>query len=202
MPGYIDLGSGLGIGGPLTGAVSLQTKMGGQLYGDDPAIEYARSHGITTALLGTSSTPSPLVAFKLGSDARVISDPIAIRFKLTGNTATGIATNERLLKAGKAYADSWTKYEKDLAEYEAKVKESGSKPKTEAKPAAKKPEAKKEEAKKTEKKPADKKEADKKKVEKKDPEKKDPEKKDSKKKKVTSDPVTGCLLYTSPSPRD
>lgn len=191
VPGYIDLGSGLGIGGPLTGAVSLQTKMGGQLYGDDPAIEYARSHGITTALLGTSSTPSPLVAFKLGSDARVISDPIAIRFKLTGNTATGIATNERLLKAGKAYADSWTKYEKDLAEYEAKVKESGSKPKTEAKPTAKKPEAKKEEAKKTEKKPADKKEADKKEADKKEADKKDPEKKDSKKKKVASDPVTG-----------
>ncbi|MFK7770181.1 MAG: amidohydrolase family protein [Mariniblastus sp.] len=193
VPGYVDLGAGLGIGGRLSGAVTLSTKLGGQLYGDDPAIEYARSHGITTALLGTSSTPSPLVAFKLGSDARVISDPIAIRFKLTGDTAAGISTNEKLLKAGKAYADSWIKYEKDLAEYEAKVKAEAAKPeakkavpkKEEAKPAEKKAETKKEDSKK----PEDKKETDKKEVEKKDPEKKDPEKKE--KKKVLTDPITG-----------
>jgi imidazolonepropionase-like amidohydrolase len=131
VPGYVDLGAGLGLGGPLQGTVTLQTKLGDQLYADDPAIDFARRNGITTALLGSNgSSASPVVAFKLGADARVISDPVAIRFKLDGDTAAGIAANERTLKAGKAYADSWIKYETDLKEYEAKLK---AQPKTEAK---------------------------------------------------------------------
>lgn len=194
VPGFIDMGTGLGLGGPLRGNINLQTKLGEQLYADDPAIEYARQHGITTALLSaaSSSQATPVVAFKLGSDARVISDPIAVRFRLTGDTATGIAANERLLKAGKAYADSWTKYEKDFAEYETKRKAWESKQKSEAKKATAKPtkkagsnESKKEEDKKD--KATEVKKPDAKTTEKKEKvdEKKEP------KKKPLSDPITG-----------
>ena len=35
VPGYVDLGSGLGIGGTLGGRISLDTKLGEQIYGDD-----------------------------------------------------------------------------------------------------------------------------------------------------------------------
>ncbi len=194
VPGFVDLGAGLGLGGPLSGTVTLQTKLGEQLYADDPAIEYARRNGITTALLrSTSGSASPVVAFKLGPDTRVISDPIAIRFELDGDTAAGIVTNEKTLKAGKAYADSWIKYEKDLKEYEAKLK---AQPKTEPKktePADKKEPAKtdstkkpaevKKEDPKTDKPAPDKKETGEKKETK---EEKKPEKKE-----VLPDPITG-----------
>ncbi len=123
VPGFVDMGAGLGIGGPLRGRLALQTKLGEQLFADDPAIAYARQQGITTALLtsGDASGAAPIVAFKLGPDARVISDPVAIRFGMSKDTATAIAANEKLLQAGKAYADSWNDYEKALAEYEVKV---------------------------------------------------------------------------------
>lgn len=192
VPGYVDMGSGLGLGGPLRGTVTLQTKLGEQLYADDPAVEFARSHGITTALLGSASgNASPLVAFKLGTEARVISDPVAIRFKLDGDTAAQVASNEKTLKAGKAYADSWIKYEKELKEYEAKLK---AQPKTTAKAESK---TEKEPAK-TEpvKKPGESKpktpEKDKPAPDKKDAEKDSDDKKETKeKKKVLPDPITG-----------
>ena len=135
VPGFVDMGTNLGLGGQLRGNITLQTKLSEQLYADDPAIEFARSHGITTALLAqtSSSQASPVVAFKLGEDTRVISDPVAIRFRLNGDAAAGITSNERLLKAGKAYADSWTKYDKDMVEYKKKLKEWEAKNKTSAK---------------------------------------------------------------------
>ena len=196
VPGFVDMGTGLGLGGPLSGSVTLSTKLGEQLYPDDPTIEYARENGITTALLSSSgTTASPVVAFKLGKDTRVIGDPVAIKFRLSGSTSAAVASAERQLAAGKKYVDSWKKYEKDLAEYKEKVKAEAAKPKT--KPAAKKADAKKEDSKKAE----GKKEADKKKEEKKDkPKPKPDEKKESdrdkdkdekKKKKPLDDPITG-----------
>lgn len=191
VPGFVDMGTGLGLGGPLRGNIALQTKLGEQLYADDPAIEFARKNGITTALLSQSgsSQATPVVAFKLGPDARVISDPVAIRFRLTGDTAAGITANERLLKAGKAYTDSWIKYEKDLADYQIKLKEWEAANKAEAKKEAEKAkpgEEKKEDSKKKpdpDKKTSEKKEqSDRKKTEKKE---------DKPKKKTPSDPVSG-----------
>ena len=124
VPGFVDLGSGLGMGGPLSGSVSLQTKLGEQLYADDPAVAFARKNGMTTALLSSSSgSVSPVVAFKLGDDLRVIGDPVAIRFKLDGDIASSLASNRRLLQAGKAYVDSWKKYEEELAEFTVKSAE-------------------------------------------------------------------------------
>ena len=207
VPGFVDMGTGLGLGGPLSGNIRLQTKLGEQLYADDPAIAYARKSGITTALLAQSSAQAtPVVAFKLGPDARVLGDPVAIRFRLNGDTAAGITSNERLLKAGKAYADSWTKYEKDLADYQVKLKawesenkKSGSSDKAKAN---------------ADKKDADKKSDDKKSDEKKKPagddkgtDKKKDEKRDEKDKpkddddEAATDPITGTWEGTLESER-
>ncbi len=205
VPGYVDLGSGLGLGGPLSGTVSLSTKLGEQLYSDDPAVDYARRHGITTALLRTTSgSATPVVAFKLGQELEVIGDPVAIQFSMGDDTSSAISSNERLLKAGKAYHDSWIKYEKDLAEYETK------KAAAEKEAAAKKPEAKKDDAKATSDdqaksesktdKPDEKKDKDEKESEKPGekpsgdkpkPEDKDQDKDKEEKPKPLPDPITG-----------
>jgi imidazolonepropionase-like amidohydrolase len=207
VPGFVDLGSGLGLGGPLQGSITLSTKLGEQLYPDDPAIDYARRNGVTTVLLGTgaSGKASPVVAFKLGPDTRVLGDPVAIRFSMTGDTAVAETANEKLLKAGKAYADAWTKYEKDLKEYEAKVaaqaaekksaaatsKTNAAKKDATAKPAEKKDAEKKEsgDKKKPEGKDGDEKKDEKKEVEKKEGSEGKEEKK--KKKEPLPDPISG-----------
>ncbi len=204
VPGFIDMGTGLGLGGP-AGNIKLSTKLGEQLYPDDPAIEYARKNGITTALLsGSGANASPVVAFKLGDDARVIGDPVAIKFAMSGPTSAAVAGAEKQLAAGKKYVDSWKKYDKDLAEYKEKLKaeEAKPKPKTEEK----KPTEKEEDKKKAEaKKPDVKKDGEKEKEKPKPDDKKDPEKKDvdkdkekdkdkeddKKKKKPLPDPITG-----------
>lgn len=122
VPGFVDLGTGLGLGGPLSGSIRLDTQLGEQLYADDPAIKYAREHGVTTVLLGSmsASTGTPLVAFKLGDDVRVISDPAAIRFRVNDDPASSIASLRKVLTAGKAYHESFIKYQKDLAVYNEK----------------------------------------------------------------------------------
>lgn len=199
VPGFIDMGTGLGLGGPSSGAITLSTKLGEQLYPDDPAIEYARSNGITTALLvaGSGSNASPVVAFKLGDDARVIGDPVAIKFAMSGSTAAAVAGAERQLAAGKKYVDSWAKYEKDLAEYKVKLAAEEAKAKSDPKPKA---DAAKKSEKDSDKKDADKKDADKEKEkdkpkpkpdDKKDPEKDKDKDDEKKKKKPLPDPITG-----------
>ncbi len=214
VPGFIDMGTGLGLGGALRGNITLQTKLGDQLYADDPAIEFARQRGITTALLAQagSAQATPVVAFKLGADTRVVADPIAIRFRLNGDPVTGTTTNERLLRAGKTYADSWTKYEKDFAEYETKLKEweaeqgkdddkKEDEKKEDDKKEADKKEADKKDEKEKEKADDDKKkEAEDKKEEKKD-EKEKPESKDKPKEKAPADPLTGTWEGTLDSER-
>ena len=204
VPGFVDMGTGLGLGGPLSGNTTLATKLGEQLYGDDPAIQYARQNGITTALLSGGGAASPVVAFKLGNDARVIGDPVAIKFRLSGSTSAAVAAAERQLASGKKYVDSWKKYEKDLAEYKEKVKAEAAKPK--AKPEASKDKKKTDSKEADKKKDADKKESekDKDKPKPKPEEKKDPDKKDAdkdkdkdkeddkkKKKKPLPDPISG-----------
>jgi imidazolonepropionase-like amidohydrolase len=197
VPGFVDMGTGLGLGGPLSGSTTLASKLGEQLYADDPAIEYARKKGITTALLsGSGSSATPVVAFKLGEDARVIGDPVAIKFRLSGSTSAAIASAEKQLAAGKKYVDSWKKYEKDLAEYKEKLKAEAAKPKpkTEATKDEKKDDSKKADPKKEEDKkdPEKEKDKDKPKPEEKDPDKKEVDKdKDKKKKKPLPDPITG-----------
>lgn len=123
VPGMIDVGSQLGLGAPLTAQIGLETKLGNVLATDDEAIQTARKGGLTTAFLSSSQLPSPVVAFKLTDTPRVLKDPVAIRFALTGTVSGAEASIKRTLAAAKQYVDSWKKYEAEYAEYETKKKE-------------------------------------------------------------------------------
>ncbi|MCI0465228.1 MAG: amidohydrolase family protein [Gemmataceae bacterium] len=124
VPGFLDLGTGLGLGGPLTGTVSLQTKLGDRLVAGDPAVAVARQGGVTTVLLASSSpAASPVLVFKLGDQPRVLREPVALRFGVTGNLTSQAATLRSTLQGAKGYADRWAQYETALADYEQKRRE-------------------------------------------------------------------------------
>jgi len=125
VPGFIDLGTGLGTGGNLTGNIALDTELSEQLDRDDPAVRIARSGGITTALVGSlnASKPTPLIAVKLDDGIRVIADPAAIRFSFGDETAASVEAIKKQLASGKAYVDSWSKYQRELAEYKTALAE-------------------------------------------------------------------------------
>ncbi len=72
VPGFIDVGSQLGLGAPLASQVGLETKLGDWLAMDDESIQTARKGGLTTAFLSSTQLPSPVVAFKLGDKPRVL----------------------------------------------------------------------------------------------------------------------------------
>jgi len=130
IPGFFDLAADLGFGGPLSGSgtpntnVGLDDQLGERVVSSDPAVPVARAGGITAVLAGPRHrAPAPLLALKLGDEPTVLKDPAAIRFELGGNLTSAVPALERTLNRGKAYADSWTKYEQQLAEYEKKKKE-------------------------------------------------------------------------------
>lgn len=155
VPGFLDLGNGIGVGGPITSPLAITTKLGDRLVATDSAARTARQGGVTTALL-SGPAPSPVLAFKLGDRLRPVKDPVAIRLSLRGNlTSTGAAMRDQL-RAAKAYADNWTKYEADMVEYRKKKQDFDAvqaKAAAEKKPDEKKPEDKKDEKKPEEKKP-------------------------------------------------
>lgn len=122
VPGFVDCATSLGIGGPLTSQVSLGTELGEFLARDDDQIALARQGGVTTALLSSTRLPSPVLAFKLSDSPRALKDPVALRYEIRGNLTSSEASIRRLLKAGKAYADSWDKYDAEYAEYQKKLK--------------------------------------------------------------------------------
>ncbi|MCU0710726.1 MAG: amidohydrolase family protein [Pirellula sp.] len=123
VPGFIDVGSQLGLGSPLTAQVGLETKLGDLLAMDDESIQAARKGGLTTAFLSSTQLPSPVVAFKLGDKPRVLKDPVALRFALSGTVSAAESSIKRTLATAKQYTDSWTKYESEYADYERKKKE-------------------------------------------------------------------------------
>jgi imidazolonepropionase-like amidohydrolase len=124
VPGLLDLATGLGLGGPVTGAVSLQTRLGERLVSGDPAVAVARQGGVTTVLLAsTSPAATPVIAFKLGDRPRVVGDPVAIRFGITGNLTAQAAALRSTLRTAKSYVDGWARYETALAEYDKKKKD-------------------------------------------------------------------------------
>ncbi|HLJ92751.1 MAG TPA: amidohydrolase family protein [Gemmataceae bacterium] len=143
VPGFLDLATGLGLGGPLTTSVALDTKLGDRLVSGDPAVAVARQGGVTTVLLAsTSSGATPVVALKLGDRPRVVADPIGIRFGLTGNLTSQAASLRSTLERGKSYADDWTRYEAARVDYDKKKKEyDAAKAKTAAKSGEKKSDA-------------------------------------------------------------
>ncbi len=122
VPGYIDLATGLGLGGS-PGNLSLSTKVGDRLVAADPAVDFARRGGVTTAVLATSGSPSSLLAFKLGPTPRVLKEPVGIRFTMSTNLTTGVPAMKSTLTRAKAYVDAWKKYDRDLADYKVKLKE-------------------------------------------------------------------------------
>lgn len=122
VPGFVDLGTGLGFGGSITG-VKLSTKLGDRLAVDDRTIGYARQGGVTTAVFAPSGSVVPLLAFKLGDEPRLLKEPVAIRFSISSNLTSGIPSLKRTLASAKAYHDSWTKYEASMTEYKAKLAE-------------------------------------------------------------------------------
>jgi imidazolonepropionase-like amidohydrolase len=144
VPGFIDLGASLGLDGPASG-VSMNTKFAGKLHGSDRSIAEARRGGVTTTLLWPGGSEFPVVAFKLNEQARIVKEPVAIAFNGDGPLS---ATGDRLrnsLKAGKAYHESFIKYDADMVDYEKAKKDwDAQKAKSDAE---KKPEEKKSEKK-------------------------------------------------------
>jgi imidazolonepropionase-like amidohydrolase len=124
VPGFLDLATGLGVGGALNTPVALTTKLGERLVAGDAAVAVARQGGVTTVLLAsTNAAPGPVVAFKLGDRPRVVQDPVAIHFSVSGNLTSQANSLRTTLQGARAYADSWTKYEAALADYEKKKKD-------------------------------------------------------------------------------
>ncbi|HMP78857.1 MAG TPA: amidohydrolase family protein, partial [Pirellulaceae bacterium] len=118
VPGFIDLHAELGLGGGLRDRVELNTALANLIVSDDEAVQWVRQSGVTTVLVGSSRLPTPMMAIKLSDRPRVVKDPAALRFEISGNLTTAEATLRRTLTQGKAYADQWTKYEADYAEYQ------------------------------------------------------------------------------------
>lgn len=155
VPGFIDIGTGLGFGGSLS-RVTLSTKLGERLAIDDPSIRYARQGGVTTAIYVSSSSPGPMLAFKLGDTPRLLKEPVGIRFNMPSNLTSGVPSLKKTLATAKAYAASWKKYESELAAYNTRLasykvalaKYEAAKKAAEAKAAAEKKKAEEEAAKK------------------------------------------------------
>jgi hypothetical protein len=63
------------------------------------------------------------VAFKLGSPLRVIKDPVALRFSVSGNLTSQIPALRRTLAQAKSYSEAWTQFDTKQAEYEKQMKE-------------------------------------------------------------------------------
>jgi imidazolonepropionase-like amidohydrolase len=122
VPGFIDLGNGLGFGGPITSPAAMGSKVGDRLV-SDPGAKTVRQGGVTTVLLSSTGSPGPVLAFKLGDKPRVVKEPAAIRFAVRGNLTSTGANLRDVLRTGKAYADGWAKYEAELPAYEIKKKE-------------------------------------------------------------------------------
>lgn len=129
LPGFVDLATQVGTGSTFGDRVNLNDKIGQFLAADDDQVKLARQGGVTTGLLSSSSLPSPVVAFKLGDVPRVLEDPVAIRFSISGNLTGEEAKFQTTLSTAKKYVDSWNeydtayeKYKKELAIYEAAKK--------------------------------------------------------------------------------
>lgn len=152
VPGFIDMGATLGLGGAPTAPIGFGTKLGDRLLPSDPAVKTARQGGITTVLL-SGPAPSSVLAFKLSDRLRVVKEPVALRFAVRGNLTTAGPALRDQLRSGKAYADAWSKYAAELPAYETKKKEFDD---AQAKAAAAKKEEKKDD-KKDDKKPEEKK---------------------------------------------
>lgn len=118
VPGMIDLNCSVGMGAAFGDAVPLNRSLAGQLVSEDRTVRFVRQSGVTTALVGSTRMPTPVIAFKLTDRPRAVRDPAALRFDVSGNLTSVESTIRRTLAQGKAYAAGWTKYEQDFAAWQ------------------------------------------------------------------------------------
>ena len=123
IPGMIDCSTSLGLGGSFGDNTPFGKKLGALLARDDDQVALGRKGGVTTALLSSTRLPSPVLAFKLTDLPRPLKDPVALRFEIDGNLTAAETSLERTLKTGQAYADAWTKYDSELADFKKKLAE-------------------------------------------------------------------------------
>lgn len=123
VPGMIDCGTTLGVGSSLSDRLTFGSKIADLLARDDRQIQLGRQGGVTTALLSSTSLPSPVIAFKLGDRPRALKDPVALHYRIRGNLTATEESLKKTLAAGKAYADSWTQYDSKMVEYRKQLKE-------------------------------------------------------------------------------
>ena len=124
-PGFIDARSHLGLAGD-RGRANLDTRFGALIGAPDlPEQRVARS-GITTVLLSPytlTSAGSPFAAVKTWGNlrtTRLVREVAAVAFEVSGDPIAIVDPIVRQLGRGKKYIEQWDKYEKKLAEWEAK----------------------------------------------------------------------------------
>src|SRR5262249_12495228 len=79
VPGFIDMGTHLGVGAPLSAPIAIGTKLADRLAHNDAGMKSARQGGLTTVLL-TGTAPSSVLAFKLTDKPRGVKEPVALHF--------------------------------------------------------------------------------------------------------------------------
>jgi imidazolonepropionase-like amidohydrolase len=122
VPGTIDLSAQLGMGGSLSDRLGIEVKLADQLLTGDETALAVRRLGVTSALVGSSRLPSPVMAIKLTDTPRVLADPVALRFEISGNLSAARTNLQRTLERGEQYAKQWDTYDRQYAEYEAALK--------------------------------------------------------------------------------
>lgn len=123
VPGFIDMATRVGTGADLNDRLGLNDRIGKLLVSDDDQVAMARQGGVTTGLLSSSGLPSPVVAFKLGNIPRVLQDPVAIRYSISGNLTSEEAKLKAMLGAGQKYAETWVAYDQAFAVYQKQLAE-------------------------------------------------------------------------------
>lgn len=122
VPGTIDLSAQLGMGGSLSDRLGIEVKLADQLLSGDEVAVAVRRQGVTSALIASSRLPSPVMAIKLTDTPRVLADPVALRFEISGNLSAARTNLQRTLERGEQYAKQWETYDRQYAEYEVALK--------------------------------------------------------------------------------
>lgn len=127
VPGFIDCYGHLGLRGDRGAAGT-----GDRLYRlvgapDEPELRVARA-GVTSQLMTPQrlqrSAGAAVLVKTAGKDrSDRVSDPVsAVLLEVAGHPQDALANVNRLFDQGKKYLETWVKYQKDLAEWEAKKK--------------------------------------------------------------------------------
>ena len=128
VPGFIDAFSHLGLSGYGTGVPNGEPDQRIDMVVDaaDPMLHDAARTGLTTVLVSGKDSASPLggrvTALKTGAmdrDALILRKIAAQRMRFTGGGPEAVKAFDAVLQRGKKYLETWQKYEKALADFEA-----------------------------------------------------------------------------------